>query len=1344
MGEFWFLNRIIVENFKSYKGKQIIGPFENFTSIIGPNGSGKSNVMDAISFGLGVQSKYLRGVSLKDLIYHKQKKSKSKKLPLTCSVTLVFSKILSPEEEMQFKREITKKSKTSKYSIDGKKVKVKEFMERLQELGVDVKNRNFLVFQGDVQSIADKSPKELTELLEKISGSSELKKEYDELVLEKERAESVSSFNMEKKKNFNAEAKRYKMQKEEADRFNRLLKKKQRNTKKFYVLKLFWVKKLIKQTKNELRKERTKFFELQSRQKNADETLKTKRKEKGQIRKKKIILENQLKEEEHQLNSQNPKNIRKKEAIKKIESKLKKSKENEKSLLIEIQKYQQEINNLEKDLQLVDEQIEIMETKTKKREKKIQGVPVLIDDQLEEYQNLREESRKQTLKDKEQKKICEREKRIETEKLNNLKNQINKIESRKNQLKTAKEYLKQRKIKVKEFIEKSQIVLKEKNTQLKILQRQETENENKKKSLLSTLSKIQSRLREAKVDEKEKNRDIKFRETIENLKRLFPGVHGTMLDLCKPIHRKYNVPVTVTMGSYMDAVVVDNDKTGLDCIRYLRDRRLGKARFLPLSSLRVSPINEKLREIGEAKLVIDLLQYSENYKKAVLFCCGNTLVCETLETARELAFKGNRNKVVTLDGTLIQRSGLISGGESGITMRAERWNSKAIDQLKIERKQILDQLEEIQSTRQIMSDQKEISSVIRNLENRLQFSKQDLKNTQEKFQKNKEEIEILKKQLESFQPKYKKMKGKIEKKEKQIDKIENTIEVTEDKIFRDFSSRVGIENIQQFLEKKVQEFNKLNKEKLELTKQRALLINRIEYEKSQNIEKPLERLKKQRQEDENKLTKLQIELNQIKELIEKKKLSIAKIQKKIETQEKKWKEKNLEIRAYLQQLNESNSLIDKKMQENTNLEAKLEELREQRHDLFQRAKIEQIQIPLKRGSIKPSLQLSQEEIQSLRGKQLSSMGMELEFSSESDLTQFNSQDRSDSTTTSTTTTNELSQKMKEIHQKEDQIRIDFSFLPQDLKKVETQEQYQDIERQFKDKLMMIRGQIEQLAPNMKAGNKLENVNEKLKRTLNEFDVSRKYANEIRIKFNKVKKKRIKLFMKAYQKISLNIDKIYKELTTSDGQFGGTAYLNLENTEEPYLMGVKYTAMPPLKRFREMEQLSGGEKTVAALALLFAIQNVHPSPFLVMDEIDAALDNINIGRVTSYLRKITRQNPLLITEKKKKDQIEGSDSDSDEDEDKDKDQDEDEDEDENDNKKKREKDKKRRKGKGKEKEKEKEEDEEITHQTKHSTQMLVISLKDSFFHQADLLVGVFKSNSEKSSQTMTLDLTNYQF
>jgi structural maintenance of chromosome 1 len=115
--------------------------------------------------------------------------------------------------------------------------------------------------------------------------------------------------------------------------------------------------------------------------------------------------------------------------------------------------------------------------------------------------------------------------------------------------------------------------------------------------------------------------------------------------------------------------------------------------------------------------------------------------------------------------------------------------------------------------------------------------------------------------------------------------------------------------------------------------------------------------------------------------------------------------------------------------------------------------------------------------------------------------------------------------------------------------------------------------------------------------------------------------RLEIFYKAFSHISENIDVVYKDLTKSPTfPLGGTAYLQLEDSDEPYLEGIKYNAMPPMKRFRDMEQLSGGEKSVAALALLFAIHSFKPSPFFVLDEIDAALDNTNVSTVASYIRE----------------------------------------------------------------------------------------------------------------------------
>jgi len=111
--------------------------------------------------------------------------------------------------------------------------------------------------------------------------------------------------------------------------------------------------------------------------------------------------------------------------------------------------------------------------------------------------------------------------------------------------------------------------------------------------------------------------------------------------------------------------------------------------------------------------------------------------------------------------------------------------------------------------------------------------------------------------------------------------------------------------------------------------------------------------------------------------------------------------------------------------------------------------------------------------------------------------------------------------------------------------------------------------------------------------------------------------RTKKFISAFKVISENIDAIYKDLTRNRGS---RAYLTLENLEEPYSEGIKYNAIPPQKTFRDMEQLSGGEKTLAALALLFAIHSFQPSPFFVLDEVDADLDQKNVSNLSAYIRK----------------------------------------------------------------------------------------------------------------------------
>jgi structural maintenance of chromosome 1 len=226
-----------LENFKSYAGVQRIGPFQDFTSVIGPNGAGKSNLMDAISFVFGVQSRELRSSQMKDLIFRAPGAQQQQRL--RASATIIYQDP-ETEEETRYSRTISPTG-VGDYRVNGTIVTFKEYEAALAEIGVLLKARNFLVFQGDVESIARKSPKEFVELLENISGSIELKDSYEEALKAKEEAEAGQLFLYNKQKGFKNERRILKDQMEEAERFHALLEEKSKLQTDMYLWLLYHI-----------------------------------------------------------------------------------------------------------------------------------------------------------------------------------------------------------------------------------------------------------------------------------------------------------------------------------------------------------------------------------------------------------------------------------------------------------------------------------------------------------------------------------------------------------------------------------------------------------------------------------------------------------------------------------------------------------------------------------------------------------------------------------------------------------------------------------------------------------------------------------------------------------------------------------------------------------------------------------------------------------------------------------------------------------------------------------------------------------------------------------------------
>lgn len=114
------------------------------------------------------------------------------------------------------------------------------------------------------------------------------------------------------------------------------------------------------------------------------------------------------------------------------------------------------------------------------------------------------------------------------------------------------------------------------------------------------------------------------------------------------------------------------------------------------------------------------------------------------------------------------------------------------------------------------------------------------------------------------------------------------------------------------------------------------------------------------------------------------------------------------------------------------------------------------------------------------------------------------------------------------------------------------------------------------------------------------------------------------FIEKFQEIKVEFDKVFKELFG-----GGRGTLELEEDVDILEAGIKIISQPPGKKLQNMMQLSGGEKALTAISLLFAIQNLKPSPFCLLDEIEAALDDSNVVRYAKYLHKLTKNTQFIV-------------------------------------------------------------------------------------------------------------------
>lgn len=1142
------LHSIELENFKSYSGKHTVGPFDDFSCIIGPNGSGKSNVMDAVCFVLSINSSFLRAATLVDLINSQSE---------SATVVLVMK---SDTEEILLRRTIQRNS-ISMYFINGIHTLQKQYVEFLEQNNIFPRSKNFLIFQGEIDSISLKEPKDFTKMVEEISGSVKYKQDYELRSLEMNKLFSESALIMEKKKDVGAKIKEIAESKDSKKRLKNKLKKKEE-------LRMLLKLTDVHQTHNEikLRRETLKtLYDKRDKVKGKIDKLDSKEDREGLF-----LLQNEVLIKEKELDEI---------LIKKIEYEKVEAERDvlnhqitfEEKCVVELEEEMKERSKIKCGFeQEVEEIREAFETSLRGFEERNKFFK--HDDSIMQEFNVFEE------KYEHEGQPLKIEKNVLEKSINPTKREIGMCEEKINSCKKQIINFEDEKVCIEKVRRDISSKLNLNNANINLFKEKQKDGFEKyskivedEKTLNQRLNKVMKDLIEMKHQQRESERKIRMNDSIEKLKGIFPGVYGRVVDLIDPIQKKYDLPLSVLIGGHESSVIVDNENTAIRCIEYMRERKVGRVTFLPLADLRLGRdenLDSSLR--SSYLLAIDTISFDKQHFKAIYHILGNSLITSTVEEAKDVLYNKNiRTKICALNGVLFHKNGNITGGTY-----ENKFTEKGFTKFLNEKNNIMDKLKEMKVYKNNFAHIEIATERVRELESENFILEKKLEEYLQKSIYIAERIKIITSNIGDINIQMSKLHKSIKKNQDRILKIENKLQSVENAVFSGFCYGSRIKEFKEFIS---------NRKHFRIQKQTECdnLISNLKF-KIDNINEELNSLKTKHFTKVNNLKGIRNKLNEplisdeINRQLNEKQAKLKKFKKQLTEERNKHERLKGIIRENIQAISTHNDNI---LKNERDLAIKIDTLKELMREMI----LEEFEIPIFKN--KHSKDNSFIEKENLENNKFNSNSLNEEAKN-----------------------NKVCLNMRAIDEEsvlENVKEIDFSCLK------ESKEHYTQ-------ELTKILKEIEECIPTTKI-KESTTIQSQYDRLSCEYESIKSEAILARIKFTEVKNNRIKTFMDCYNKVNESLGNIYRTLT-HDQDSTGNAYLLLENNSEPYLEGIKYYAMPPRKRYREMKSLSGGEKTMTALALLFAFHTFRPSPFYIFDEMDSALDKINVNRVIDYILK----------------------------------------------------------------------------------------------------------------------------
>ena len=1135
-----YIKELQVDNFKSFANDITIPFLKGFTTISGPNGSGKSNIIDSILFALGLASaRNLRTEQLSDFISTHTKKNEA-------FVKVVFESENSEEQPITVARKIRKSSQgfNSVYYLNDQVSTLTEIHTQLEKYRITPNSYNVMM-QGDVMSITNCSTVERRKIIDEIAGIADfnrrIEKAQEELLTVEERVDNANLILTE----IESSIERLAQEKETALKYQKLKTEKFQLESQITTVKYFDIKRNLelahqnilefnkkkKEEEGNLKKLEDSLLEIKKRYSEISELVKnngeaeqieTKKQLeelKGQISRKNLAISSVEKTIHDNLKTiENSKNgiENHKEKIEKINLKI----EEKKAEIVEIE------NN-----------IKIQEAELTKILEEVSGLNKNADKQIEERNNLKKELEK--LKEEEWN-IKSETIPLETE-LATTKKDVENAKKSLNELTNFKTNFKDNQDKLLLQIEE----LTKEQADYKLAQENIMYNLDKNKNeMFDLLHDIQVAQGKIAVIEAKKNayEEVNLGRAIDSiLKAKIRGVHAPLLQLGS-VDKEYSEALEVAMGGRMKNIVVDDEDVARVCIDYLKSARAGSATFLPLNRMKKAPSSLRIpKEKGVVDYAINLIDFDDKYLDAFFYALGDTLIVENYDSAKRLIGK---YRLVTLDGSLFEKSGAITGGDRRDTgLKFSQNQDEELNKYKTRFTELQKQYSSLENARKELEvKQEKIRQNYSNTMTALNSAKIELNNLNNNSKNNEEKIEEYKNIIKENEPKIQNIEKKLEKYEEKLVDLNDKMLILQDKIAE--------------IESKMTE-GELKKLK-EMT---AAIENQIK-------------------DYQNKILKCNNEINEAnrdidfnKELIKAKEEQIQRLIKDNETAT----QDKVKFTDEIKELEVKTLELEEKIK---SLGEKLLQLQKQR-DLVQE---ELLSAETQKNKITNEIERIGEQVEAFKARR-----------------------------------RELEPQLEEIRTELKANEVDINAL------VPTEISTEEITT----KIQRLQKKMEEMEPvNMLAIQAYDEVKARQEEKKEQIAVLTNERKQILEKMNGYEQIKKETFMKTYNNINENFKDIFAKLSEGEGT------LMLENPENPFEGGLTIEAQPRDKKKQKLGAMSGGEKSLTALALVFAIQKYLPAPFYALDEVDANLDGINVERLAEIIQQQAKNTQFIVVSHRK--------------------------------------------------------------------------------------------------------------